>query len=236
MKPKTYLIFATLMLSQQPSAMAYCNVPQPRLVCAEYFVSQLVVEAQLVQIKTLRDKTDPEAVLAHIYTLSVNRIVRGKIGPSVQVYEGNDSGRATFDWVRGKKYLLFLLPGSPQNSWGLDGCGNSGPVANAKAALAEIEKIKIAHDGGFIYGTVSQDVLSVPIPGVHIEAQGENVHYATTTNDKGEFQINVSAGRYRVRVAKRGVSFHKADISYEDPRGIQIEPGGCAQIQFAEVE
>jgi hypothetical protein len=216
--------------------MAFCFVPQPRLTCAEYFASQLVVEATLVQIKTLHDKNDAQGILAHVYTIDVNKAIRGKVTGTIQVYEGNDSGRATFAWTRGKKYLLFLFYVPQDKSWELDGCGNSGPLEKAKAALSEIETIKSAHDGGAIYGTVSQRLLSIPFSGAHVEVQGENSNYAATTNEKGEFQIKVPAGRYSVRVIERGVSFGKFDISYEDPREVQIEPGGCAQIQFAEVE
>jgi len=236
MKVLAYLLCAVLMATPVPRAVAFCNVPQPRLVCAEYFKSQLVVEAKLDQIKAIRDETGPDAVLAHVYTLEVNRVIRGTTGASVQVYEGEDSGRATFDWVLGKRYLLFLFRNAQENSWALDGCGNSGPLDKAGAALSKIEAIKRALDGGTIYGIVSQQALSRTIPGVHVEAQGKDSRYAAATNDRGEFQMNVPAGHYSVLVVEHGVSFEKTDISYEDPAGIQIEPGGCAQIQFAEVE
>jgi hypothetical protein len=219
-----------------PLAMAFCSVPQPRLVCAEYFASQLVVEATLAQIKIIGDKSDPVGIEARVYTLDVNRVMRGRIVGSIQVYEGNDSGRATFDWTPGKKYLLFLSYVPRENAWGLDGCGNSGPLGKSKAALSEIEAIKAAHDGGVIYGVVSNQTLSIPINGIHVGAQGDGGKYAATTNEKGEFQMNVPAGQYSVRVVESGISFNEADISYVDPSRVQIEPGGCAQIQFAEVE
>jgi len=66
-----------------------------------------------------------------------------------------------------------------------------------------------------------------------VEAQGAAGLYAATTNEKGEFQLNVPAGRYVVIASKDGFTFDTADISYEDPRKIRIEPGGCAQVQFA---
>ena len=68
-------------------------------MCAEYFRSHLVVNATLVQTTTLHDKDDPEGISAHIYTLQVNQVIRGSATGRLQVYEGNDSGRATFDWV-----------------------------------------------------------------------------------------------------------------------------------------
>jgi hypothetical protein len=85
--------------------MPYCRVPQPRLVCAEYFDSQLVVEATLIQTRELHAKEDPETVLAYVYTLRVNQTLRGKLDRTINVYEGNDSGRATFDWVPGRVHF-----------------------------------------------------------------------------------------------------------------------------------
>ncbi len=217
-------------------AMSFCSVPQPRLVCAEYFASQLVVEATLVQTGELHDKDDPEGISAYVYTLRVNRALRGKTAGTIRVYEGNDSGRATFGWVPKREYLLFLSYVGSEKSWELDGCGNSGPLSDAGMALSEISAIKAARGGGVIHGVVSEQALSTPIRGVHVEARGATGRFAATTNEKGEFQLNVPAGRYVVRADKDGFTFDTADISYQDPRSIRIEPGGCAQVQFARVE
>ena len=175
-------------------------------------------------------------VSAHIYTLRVDRVLRGKAAATLRVYERNDSGRATFGWVRGKEYLLFLFYATEDKSWELDGCGNSGPLSGAKMALAEIAAIKASHGGGRIQGIVSEQALSSPISGVRVEAIGKAGRYEATTNEKGQFQVDVPAGQYVVNAFKSGMSFDKADISYEDPRQVRIEPGGCAQIQFARTE
>ena len=77
--------------------MPYCRVPLPRLVCAEYSASKVVVEATLAQIQVVHDKDDTEAILAYISTLHTDRGLRGEIGQDFTVYEPNDSGRAMFD-------------------------------------------------------------------------------------------------------------------------------------------
>lgn len=213
-------------------AMPFCSVPQPRLICAEYFHSQLVVEATLIQTRELHAKEDPEAVLAHVYTLRVNQTLRGKLDRTINVYEGNDSGRATFDWVPEGTYLLFLFHVAGEEAWVLDGCGNSGPLSKADMALSEIAAIKAARGGGVIHGVVSEQEVSNPIPGVHVEARGTTGRYAATTNEKGEFQLIVPSGRYVIRATWNGFAFRRADISYEDPRNVQIEQGGCAQVQL----
>ena len=166
----------------------------------------------------------------------MNRVLRGKAAGNIQVYEGNDSGRATFGWVQDKEYLLFLFYGGSEKSWELDGCGNSGPLDRANAALSEIAAIKAARGGGVIHGVVSEQALSDPIAGIHVEAEGPSGRYTATTNEKGEFELKVPAGRYAVVATEDGSLFGTADISYEDPLGVQIEPGGCAQVQFARVE
>ena len=148
MKILVCLLCAAAALLQAPSASAFCLLPQPRLVCAEYFASQFVVEATLLQTEVLHDKNDPEGISARLYTLRVDGVLRGKVVGRIRIYEGNDSGRAPFEWNRGTKYLLFLfyLPG--QKSWSLDGCGNSRPLSEAKATFSEIELIRAAHGGG----------------------------------------------------------------------------------------
>ncbi len=213
-------------------AMAVCNVPQPRLVCAEYFASRVVVEATLLRTRTVRDKDDPEGVAAYVYTLRTDLVLRGDIVAQFQIYEENSSGRATFTWKAGQQYLLFLFNSAQANMWELDGCGNSGPLSNAKAVLAQINAIQGRHDKGAIHGMVSWEALSAFIPGVRVEARGTDRRYTATTNAKGEFQMEVPAGRYTLRAIATGFSFHTADFSYEDPHNVRIEPGGCAQVQF----
>jgi hypothetical protein len=215
--------------------MGLCDVPQPRLVCAEYFASKVVVEASLVKVKSIHYKGDPQGVAAYEYSLHANQLIRGHIDRIFVVYEGNDSGRATFDWKTGREYLLFLFYSDSDKAWELDGCGNSGPVSGAKAALQQIAAIRASHDGGVIHGVISQQALSAPVSYVRVEARGANGHYTATTNSKGEFEIKVPAGQYAVRAIKTGFSFPTADFSYENPDKVQIESGGCAQVQLVSV-
>lgn len=182
---KGLLLTVGALLSAVP-AMGFCSVPQPRLVCAEYFASAVVAEATLVNVRTISNKDDPETVSAFVYNLRAGQMFRGNIAGILQVYEGNDSGRATFDWKVGQTYLLFLSYSASEKAWVLDGCGNSGPVSRARAALKEIAAIQRRHGGdGHIYGVVSQNALSVPIPQVQVEARGTDGVYRATTNAKG---------------------------------------------------
>ena len=234
MRRRLWLLCLALVVLVPLPAMSFCEVPQPRLVCAEYFKAQLVVEATLVQTSELHDKDDPEGISAYVYTLMVNRVLRGRAVGSIRVNEGNDSGRSTFAWTPGREYLLFLFYSAPDKAWALDGCGNSGPLSQSNKALSEIDAIKAARGGGAIYGVVSLQGLVTPIPGVHIEAQGSQGHYAATTDAKGAFKMDVPAGQYSVRAVQRGRSLRTALFSYEDRLRTRVQTGGCAQIQFVE--
>lgn len=231
---KKGLLFTVGALLSAVPAMGFCSVPQPRLVCAEYFASQVVVEATLVNVRTISDKDDPECISAYVYSLRAGQVFRGNIAGVLQVYEGNDSGRATFDWKTGQTYLLFLSYSDAEKAWTLDGCGNSGPLNRAKAVLEEIAAIQRRHGGdGHIYGIVSQNALSVPIPQVQVEARGTDGVYKATTNAKGEFEIKVPPGVYSVDATKIGLVFGDADISYANSLNLRVEPGGCVQLQLA---
>ncbi len=139
---KDCLLVAVVALLGAGSARGVCSLPQPRLACVEYFASEVVAEATLVKTGTIRYKEYPEGVAAYVYSLRADRVIRGHIATVFRVYEGNDSGRATFDWKIGRKYLLFLFYSGPDKSWELDGCGNSGPLSRAKAVLEEIDAIQ----------------------------------------------------------------------------------------------
>ena len=236
MKSILLLLCAVLMALFPPIMAAFCFLPQPRFVCGEYFASQLVVEATLAKTQTILEGSDPDDILAHVYSLRVEKVFRGKNTDQIRVYEGNDSGRAPFSWLNGTSYLLFLFYSPQDGAWALDGCGNSAPLEKAGRSLEEIHAIQIAHDGGKILGNVSRQGTSIPLAGVKVTAHGNKGTFQGKTDAKGAFQLEVPDGTYSVDAVSPGLSFEKYDISYDDPGKVRIEPGGCAQIQFVQKE
>jgi len=224
------------LLSLPPSAAAFCNEPQPRLVCAEFFSSPLIVEATLVQ-KSHEPGTGDE-LDGYVYSLHVNRTVRGEAARTIRVYEENSSGRATFDWVARRDYLLFLFPlTNKKGMWALDGCGNSGPLSKAAAALADIAKVKASTSGdAMIQGVVNGPDFAAtqPSSGLRVTARSAAGLFNAVTDKDGEFRMSVPAGRYVVSVNESSLSFRPYEFSYEDPEALEIQPGGCAQVQFVD--
>ena len=228
-----HYVLLTLVLLLPGFVGGVCNVPQPRLVCAEYFASKAVVEATLIKVKAVRDLSDSEGVEAFVYTLRSNHVIRGNVTPVFRVYEGNDSGRATFAWKVGEKYVLFLFPSNEDKSaWSLDGCGNSGLLANAKLTLRQIRAIQAGRGAGVIHGIVAEQTSEVSVSGLRIEVRGGHANYIGTTDATGHFELKVPPGKYTILPANNAVSLHTADFSYENPDNLQVQPGGCVQVQL----
>ena len=103
--------------------------------------------------------------------------------------------------------------------------------------LREIAAIQNRKGPGVIHGLIAESASpSVPVPGVRVEARGRKGVYTAVTDAEGKFQIKVPPGHYVVRPAKSDLSFTTDDFSYEDPQNLQIEPGGCVQIQLWAIE
>ena len=205
------------------NVVAVCNQPQPRLVCAEFFASEIVVEAKLAASNYIAPASDMDG---HLYEMQTEKVLSGKMGSSFQVWEENSSGRATFDWTVGSSYLLFLHSRSDRG-WLLDGCGNSGK----QSALEEIEALQ-NRSGGMIQVALGGDVFawSPAITGVEVSAQGMHGTFSAKTNARGVAEIHVPAGRYSVTVP--GQRVQPFDFTYDRPGKVLIENGSCAQVQF----
>jgi hypothetical protein len=227
------LIAASAALLLPLSAHSFCFQPQPRLVCAEYFDSKIIVEATLVHIGGVRDPDSPAAYLFYDYTLQVSKTLLGNSDVTIHIYEGNDSGRASFRWVKGRKFLLFLQYDSGVKAWVLDGCGNSGPLRKAGKALAQITAVQTKQGGGWIQGELNDQS-----EGIKIVAEGSPGIFSTESGKQGIFKIKVPTGQYKLRaVDPEGVfKYTKAELSYEDPENIHIAPGSCAQVEFMQVD
>jgi hypothetical protein len=224
------LCFAVLFISLvQSTAFAFCK-NLPRLVCAEYSNSKLVVIAKLIRTKHVIP-ADVREQDGFVYTLETARILKGETGQTFRIYEENSSGRASFGWIEGETYLLFLDPNG-DGTWGLDGCGNSAPLKGANYALRVIESMK-TRKGGVVQGAVVVGGANPFMQNVSVELRGEKRSYKAVTNHFGEFKIHVPAGRYVVRVSKSGWKFDTDPLmTYEDPGNLTVENGGGAQVAF----
>lgn len=222
------VVASTIVLSLEGSAA--CLLPLPRLVCAEYFRNQVVVEATLVSSEYI----EPEnGMPGHFYQMKTDKVLRGNLGEEFKIWEENSSGRAGFAWQRERPYLLFLTQSDDKHgAWELDGCGNSGPLKQAVAALNSIQQISRAQSGLIQVGVGGLGADSKnPLAGRHVTAEGSGPVFTGTSDNRGIADIKVPPGTYKVTVSDSG-RFEPYDLSYDDPRSVVVQKGGCAQIQF----
>lgn len=214
------------------TAWCVCSVPQPRLVCAEYSQSKAVVIAKL--IGSTSDSEDYPSYF--IYRFAIVRRLRGQVPQTFDLYEGNDSGRASFEWKVNEQYLLFLIQPEPstRNQWLIDGCGNSAPLIKASSVLTKIQAISREQKKGVISGMVGTDSWTTGVPGAVVKISGSDYDSETKTNAKGRFIQKVPVGIYTVTAAKDGTPISAEPFSYENPARVVIAPGGCAQVQFTD--
>jgi len=234
---KTLVLLVLSGIGYVETAHAVCSEPQPRSICAEYSASTVVAEATLQKIENVLFQNDPNTVLARYYTLKADRAFRGTPDQTIKIYEENDSGRASFAWKIGTRYLLFLFNArqqSDQKLYSIDGCGNSGPSSRESSALREIAQTKDERQFALISGTVSVYNLSGPVQGVEVVAHSSGETYKATMDRKGRFAMKVAPGDYIVRPRSLNSSFEVFEMSYDDPRHLSLKAGTCAQVQFIE--
>ncbi len=215
-----------------PDALALCQVPRPRLVCAEYSNSQAVVIAKLSGVREVVDK---DGFDGHVYTLETSTRLRGQIDNSFPVWEENSSGRATFGWAVGTTYLLFLSYDEPAHAWTLDGCGNSGRLDRSETTLAAIKSVQSSKIA-LVEGMASTSTGTTGIPAVTIRATGNGKTFSAKTDQNGRFQIQLPSGHYKLEAARPGRSFEPDPFSYEDPEDLKVTAGSCAQVQFIDAQ
>ena len=210
-----------------PYAAFGCGLPQPRLVCQEYFAESVVVVAKLARMRHV--DAGPGQTEGNFYYFEVVRRLKGKILNRFQVFEEPTSGRAQFEWKRGDEYLLFVSYSKEDRGWELDGCGNSSPMSKADKVLKEIARIRSGKTREFIVGDFSS---TETLPPLTVKIEGEGKTYTVLTDNKNAFSIRVPPGSYVVTVSHPGWQFEKDRVSYDDPAKITIEAGRCAQVQF----
>jgi hypothetical protein len=216
------------------SASAVCQVPQPRIVCAEYANSKAVVIANLRATQHIAERFDTDGQL---YSLTVRTLLRGDVGTTFQIWEGNDSGRATFDWKVGTDYLLFLARYVPKPipAWVIDGCGNSGPTSGSATVLQAIKSAQASTSDSLVSGMVSTDSWTTGVPDVIVRAVGARQSFSAKTDQGGRFLLRLPNGKYMLEAAREGWSFMPG-YGYENPRNLNVSPGYCAQVHFSGAE
>jgi hypothetical protein len=229
MRIYTAIVLLTLLAGQ---AGARCNVPRPRLICAEYFQSKAVVIARLTGVTPVKD--DYDDLTGTYYSMTVEQLLRGQVARTFRIYQVNDPGGTKADWKTGGSFVVFLRQQTPGGSWTIDGCGNSGPSDSKQSALDQIDMLDPNSNRAKIQGSVGGASFAFPLAGVQIEASGPGGVITTETNAIGKFELRVAPGKYQVRALSPGKTLVADEFTYENPDNLVLENSGCAQVQFVE--
>ena len=211
-----------------------CGRPQPRLLRAEYSQSDAVVIATLLRSEHVEPKEEQDY---HLYTFRVDKKVRGAIPVQFVLFDENSTGRLTFDLRRGHQFLLFVNRWQPREKgkdwWTADGCGHSGDVLKSRESLDDIEGLS-SLTRGLIAGEVVSGVDAVGNVRVVATSKTNGKHFEAKTRTDGGFSLTVPPGEYSVAIEAKAKTYVAGDLSYEDPKSVKLEKGGCAQIEFVE--
>jgi len=194
-------LLLSLLLLIASTAGAKCPDPRPRLLCAEYFQSDVVVTATLLKTKLISTEDDDTL----FFTMRTKQVLRGKIGPIFKVIDCLCSGAAGVPREEGHQYLLFLSYRKDSRAWVLDGCGNSEDLEDADETLKRIHELRAGGDGGTIRGNVwgNEEATAVMAAGFTVVAKGRRGLFKTVTDNEGNFEVHVPAGVYRVTGHRR---------------------------------
>jgi hypothetical protein len=197
------LVMAALMCQ---SASGVCQVPQPRLLCAEYSNSQAVVAAKLTHRTEIGDND------GHRYSFLLQQSYLGHVPNHFVLWEENASGRATFEWKTGREYLLFLSYSQPDHAWTIDGCGNSGPLTERSEAISQIKHFAKHSGPAIVSGIVTTGSWTDGVSGVTITATTDTNAISVVSDAEGRFQFSLIPGDYRFHASKAGKQFQAGII------------------------
>jgi hypothetical protein len=92
----------------------------------EFRQASVILIGTVVSEKNIPDPKDAGFWSGSLYTLTVEALLKGKAGTSVQVFSPNDSGRLLL--VNGARYLVFLHEEGGHLTTSV--CGNSAKLVN----------------------------------------------------------------------------------------------------------
>ncbi len=198
------------------SALGLCQVPRPRSVCAEFSNSEAVVIAKLTAIREY--ESGPYSG-GHVYHFELEGAFKSsaRLQRVFDIWEENSSGRATFLWVAGGRYSLYLYRSQKEGMWSIDGCGNSHPALASEVVLAIDGPHKAKPRPAMIEGMVSTDSWTTGVPEVTIRAARNGRAFKAKTDAAGRFRMEVPPGTYKLRAEREGSSFERNPFSYENP-------------------
>jgi hypothetical protein len=107
--------------------------------------SAAIAVVKVVAMRKVHDvRNDPETVLAMIYSARVDKVLKGRLAPTITLRAENDSGRYAMDV--GERHVVFLdrLAAIPGAGYGVNNCGSSSMLPAGEEIVRRVEaRIKL---------------------------------------------------------------------------------------------
>lgn len=224
--PRPALISA-LMLFGVPATPVSAFVPNPMpRVCNAFPKSDYVFTG-----KVLSDRVRWHEYIAdspsEVFRIRVDRIYKGKLPSTVNLYTEVDSGRGVL-W-RGQEAVVFANRKGRRIFF--DGSTESRSGAEVPKIVAEIGKY-LAHPphGATIRARVN--LSGQPLKGVRLLLTNGKARLFVRTNSNGMVIAQVDPGRWSVRIAEAGWASRRGIYSYDFAEPIRLRKGGCADLEI----
>ena len=135
----------------------------------------------------------------HVYRLELEGAFKssGRLQRVFDIWEENSSGRATFPWVAGGRYWLYLSWSPKEEMWSIDGCGNSHPAAASEVVLTIDGPRKPKTRPASVEGMVSTESWTTGVPEVTIRAARNGRTFTAKSDFAGRFRMEVPPGTYK---------------------------------------
>lgn len=168
----------------------------------------------------------------------VSEYFRGEKKDSrVTVYSSESSASCGYLFKRGETYLVYAGRGD-SGRLGTGLCSRTAPISEATEDLRYLKNISEKSDAQ-ILGRVEEslsfrkDEEQKPYNNLTLKIQSlENSQksFETTTDPEGKYQINVSAGKYKITPVLP--DYAKVDADKSDYKEVSLIPGSCENVYF----
>jgi len=216
------------------TAGAFCQLPYPPRICAEFYANDLVFTGKVLSTRYFPNGIDGSGLDGWTYRLRVYKVYRGKLGRTVVVSTDNASDRYPLD--NGKSYLLFALQGPEDKIPAIYGCSLSDQLPQGENRVRKIEEILHAKPGagGHIGGTFVPTGDTKDLSGIRITAHDNGKTYETATAKDGSWDMWVPAGTYNLQASSPHWYISPDDSRSLFPfKNVVIHDGGCADVEFS---
>ena len=196
------IVVATSFFAPAPADACSCVGGIP--LCETFWKTSAVFVGEVASITPTApaDPTQPSGLFARRRVrFTVEKTYRGDVGREVEVFTGMGGGDCGFNFIRGRKYLVFAHAFEGRMTTGI--CSPTRLLADADEALAYLNQASSSSQGGRIFGAAVFRRRDGQEPAAEhkVVLRGPAREWTATTDKAGKFEFTgVPAGQYQIEL------------------------------------